>query len=70
MDIVDYIHEHPYNEREMPARDNQPAIISCFCFFKDYFYVGYDDGMICVFNEDGSLASLFNGHTDRVNSIS
>ena len=68
MDIVDYVQEHPYNQRNV-QKTNQPPLISCFYFYRDYIYVGYDDGMICVFNKDGSLESLFAGHTERVNSI-
>lgn len=69
MDIVNYAPEHVLNTPGALQRQRNNRFVAAFCFQNQKVYTGYEDGLICSWDQDGNLICPLIGHTNRINCI-
>lgn len=69
MDIVNYAPEHVLNTPGALQRQKNNRFVCCFCFYKAKIYTGYEDGLICSWDQNSSFEAPLIGHTNRINQI-
>lgn len=52
------------------AIQNKIHNVCCFCFAGNKIFAGYEDGLICSFNNEGNKFDFpMLGHTNRINAM-
>ena len=69
MDIINYAPEHVLNTPGALQRQRNNRFVTCFLFCKQKVYTGYEDGLICSWNQESELIAPLIGHTNRINCI-
>ena len=73
MDLVNYAEKSPFNETDAEEstledlnRSRAGRFITCYFFHEERVYTGYEDGLICAWDQAGGVLEPLLGHTKRI----
>jgi WD40 repeat protein len=74
MDLVNYAEKSPFAESDAEeqtledlTRWRAGRFITCYFFHQEKVYTGYEDGLICAWDQTGGILEPLLGHTARIN---